>query len=335
MSEFIFGKIETELKDIFSDESIKFSYEISGGIVNRAALYSSQLNQSARSYFVKYNSTPVARRLFESESHSLKLLAQTHCVNVPSSYKVFSCKESPGAVHVLEFLPGLKPLSDFWPQFGQQIGQLHALNNQLIQQAKKGLQSIHQHGDTASMSLVPVEKFGGNWEHFMGTFTPGSGWRSSWQEMFIGDILAPLVDGVVEKYRDTLLQEKWSWLQRHLHKLFSSLPVVPSINHGDLCVANCGQTDQGPVIFDPSVWYGHNQLDLIIPHCEETFHKDFYEEYHRIIPKGPLWDECMLAYELFYNVVMLYHVEDKKMKCDMHRKADLVKEMLCKQFGAC
>jgi hypothetical protein len=89
-----------------------------------------------------------------------------------------------------------------------------------------------------------------------------------------------------------------------------------------------------PVVFDPSVLYGHSQLDLIIPHCEDKFDARFYEEYHRIIPKGPSWDECMLVYELFYNVVMLNHVDEERLKVGTHTKADKVKEMLCRQFGA-
>ena len=88
------------------------------------------------------------------------------------------------------------------------------------------------------------------------------------------------------------------------------------------------------VMFDPSVHYGHSQFDFIMSHAEEKFDDKFFEEYHRIVPKGPLWDECMLAYEFFYNVVMLYHVDEETFKLDMHTKADQVKAMLQSQFGA-
>ena len=87
-------------------------------------------------------------------------------------------------------------------------------------------------------------------------------------------------------------------------------------------------------MFDPSVQYAHSQFDLILSDMEEKFDDKFFEEYHRFVPKGPLWDECMLVYELFYNVVMLYHVEDGKYKEGTHVACEKVKEMLQSQFGA-
>ncbi|XP_070179634.1 fructosamine-3-kinase-like [Littorina saxatilis] len=274
----------------------------------------------------------MSQRMFDTEQQSLQLLASTGCViTVPASFKVFACADNPGAVHVLEYIKDLKPLTDHWAIFGKQMGRLHSYNAELLQRAKAGAQSVHQKGDTGQVEAV--DKFGSTWEHYIGTFTPGKGWRNSWQELFIGDILQPLVSGVVEKYREQGLQEKWTWLQRHLHKVFDQVPITPVITHGDLCVANFGQTEKGPVLFDPSVQYAHSQFELILSHTEEKFDDKFFEEYHRIVPKGPLWDECMLVYELFYNIVMLYHVDDEKYKTGIHAKADQVKQMLQSHFG--
>ena len=51
---------------------------------------------------------------------------------------------------------------------------------------------------------------------------------------------------LIFQYRDVQLQEKWAWLQHHLDKVFQGQTITPAINHGDLCVANCGQAQEKP-----------------------------------------------------------------------------------------
>lgn len=317
--------LEADVSAALGDETLQYVCDISGGIVNRAALFRS--NQSGQSFFVKYNGEHVAQNLFQSECSSLHLLASTHCVTVPTSVKVFQCPDGRGSVHVLEHIPDLKPLSDYWALFGQQIGRLHTYNRELLQRSKSREKSVHK------TQPAPVSKFGNSFEHFIGTFTPGLIWRDTWQELFIGDILSPLVTGLVQKYGDRLIEEKWAWLQLHLHKVFDEMHLVPAINHGDLCVANFGQTDQGPVLYDPSVQYGHSQFDLILSHMETKFDDKFFEEYHKILPKDDTWERVMLVYELFYNVAMWYHVDEAQFRSGTHSSAERVREMLQKTYG--
>lgn len=321
--------LEDDMRVELADDSLKYEHDVAGGIVNRAALFKSGKN--GESFFVKYNSQQVARTMFESERSSLQLLADTGCVSVPASVKVFQCSNSRGVVHVLEYIPGLRSLTDYWAEFGQQMGRLHMYNKELLQKVKNQETSVHQHSDTTC--LTAVHKFGSNFQHFIGTFTPGQVWRNTWQELFIADIMNPLITGVVEKYGDRELQEKWAWLKLHLHKAFEGVPITPTINHGDLCVANFGQTDKGPVLFDPSVQYAHSQFDLLLSHMEETFDDRFFEEYHKIIPKDASWDRVMLVYKLFYHIVMWYHVDEDKFRAGAHSSADQVTEILQKEFG--
>ena len=87
-------------------------------------------------------------------------------------------------------------------------------------------------------------------------------------------------------------------------------------------------------MFDPQVQYAHSVFDLIIPRMEEDFHPDFYTAYHKVIPKEPRWEDYMLVYELFYHLVMLYHVDDEKLQASLHPTADKVKDMLCNKYDA-
>ncbi|XP_025105573.1 fructosamine-3-kinase-like [Pomacea canaliculata] len=157
-------------------------------------------------------------------------------------------------------------------------------------------------------------------------------WRDTWQEYFIGDILQPLMSGLQTKYSDRTLSEKWAWLQRYIPKVFEKESLTPAINHGDLCLANFGQTEKGPVVFDPSVLYGHCQFDLILSYLEEAFDEQFFQEYHKIIPKSSRCNDFLLVYEFFYHAVMWYHIDDVKYQCSTHSSADRVKDMLQKQY---
>lgn len=51
------------------------------------------------------------------------------------------------------------------------------------------------------------------------------------------------------QYSDRTLSEKWAWLQRYIPKVFEKESLTPAINHGDLCLANFGQTEKGPGMF--------------------------------------------------------------------------------------
>lgn len=82
------------------------------------------------------------------------------------------------------------------------------------------------------------------------------------------------------------------------------------------------------VLFDPSVMYGHSQFDLILSHMEAQFEDTFFEEYHKIIPRGPHWDNCLKVYEFFYHLVSWYHIGEESCKTLTLQAADSVKEMI-------
>lgn len=86
------------------------------------------------------------------------------------------------------------------------------------------------------------------------------------------------------------------------------------------------------VVFDPSVLYGHCQFDLILSYLEEAFDEQFFQEYHKIIPKSSRCNDFLLVYEFFYHAVMWYHIDDVKYQCSTHSSADRVKDMLQKQY---
>lgn len=51
-------------------------------------------------------------------------------------------------------------------------------------------------------------------------------------------------------------------------------------------------------MFDPASFYGHHELDLI-PGTFGGFTQEFYDAYHKLIPKAPGFDSRRKLYMLF------------------------------------
>ena len=74
------------------------------------------------------------------------------------------------------------------------------------------------------------------------------------------------------------------------------------------------------VVFDPVAFYGHHELDLAIGGmgiCAD-FDTEFYQAYHKLIPRAPGFYQRQELYRLFqylmhwYVHVLLYRVAPKK-----------------------
>ena len=54
------------------------------------------------------------------------------------------------------------------------------------------------------------------------------------------------------------------------------------------------------VIFDPASFYGHHEFDLAIAGMFGGFNKQFYDAYHKLIPKAPGFPVRHKLYTLFH-----------------------------------
>ncbi|EFW22416.1 hypothetical protein D8B26_000899 [Coccidioides posadasii str. Silveira] len=100
--------------------------------------------------------------------------------------------------------------------------------------------------------------------------------------------------------------------------------VVPVVVHGDLWSGNVGRgkilrarisdddagfheekEDIGDVVYDPSACYAHSEFELGIMNMFGGFGRDFYEEYHCLVPKTEPVDEYVdrvKLYELYHHL---------------------------------
>lgn len=70
--------------------------------------------------------------------------------------------------------------------------------------------------------------------------------------------------------------------------------------HGDLWGGNAGECPDGPIIFDPAVFYGHHEYDLAIASMFGGFSQSFFKAYYKIIPKETGFEKRSHLYQLFH-----------------------------------
>lgn len=62
------------------------------------------------------------------------------------------------------------------------------------------------------------------------------------------------------------------------------------------------------VIFDPASFYGHHEFELAIAGMFGGFNKQFYDAYHRLIPKAPGFSVRHKLYTLFHYLNHWYDI---------------------------
>ena len=54
------------------------------------------------------------------------------------------------------------------------------------------------------------------------------------------------------------------------------------------------------VIFDPASWWADNEVDIAMTRLFGGFRKEFYEEYHKIIPARKGFEKRIIIYNLYH-----------------------------------
>ena len=68
-------------------------------------------------------------------------------------------------------------------------------------------------------------------------------------------------------------------------------------------VRNVGIEENGKgVIFDPASWWADSEVDIAMTRLFGGFEREFYEEYHKIIPIKEGFEKRMIIYN-FYHIL--------------------------------
>lgn len=238
---------------------------IDGGDVNECYF----IRSGALQYFVKMNSREHISA-YKAEAESLRHLRQTKKISVPDVVYLGILKEK--ALLVLDYI-SMQPIGD---------ESAYILGKQLA--------TLHQSGDQL--------EFGFDIDNFIGSTEQRNRWHRKWAHFFadhrIGFQLKLAEErgisfGNIEQIVDNVKIR----LSNHHPK--------PSLLHGDFWYGNVAQTDNGPIVFDPAIYWGDREVDIASTHLFGGFPAAFYHGYNEIWPL----DEGYEARKDLYN---LYHM---------------------------
>lgn len=241
---------------------------VGGGDINACW----RVEGGARVFFVKVNA---ADRLpmFEAEAVGLAEIAATRTVRVPQPVCTGSDKDAGWLV--LEYVELRSAGGKCMRELGHRLALLHTVTN---------------------------ERFGWSRDNTIGATpqvnTPGGDWIAFWRE----HRLRFQLDLAARNGHRGRLQQQGARLLEKLPAFFSGYAPIPSLLHGDLWGGNAGcDSESGPVIYDPAVYYGDREADIAMTELFGGFGSEFYSGYREAFPL----DAGYVTRKHLYN---LYHV---------------------------
>ncbi len=264
------------LQAIFEDTGLTITgYEqVHGGDINKA--YCLQADGSR--YFLKVNDATLYPNMFEQEAAGLDELRKQGELLVP---EVVQVGEAGGLQYLLlEWIEKGTAKEGFWEEFG------------------RGLAMIHK-------KQQPF--FGWKTDNYIGRLPQCNKKHNTWDEFYTECRIMPMVEILLNK--GDFNKEDIAAAGSFCNQLDQLYPVEhASLLHGDLWSMNFTVSAKGlPVIFDPSVYYGHREMDLGMTKLFGGFDRQFYDAYHEMYPLESGWEQRLKlseAYPLLVHAVM-------------------------------
>ena len=242
---------------------------VGGGCVHAAA----RISCADQSYFVKWATDVESGRSFQAEAAGLAALAAAGAVRTPS---VLRCAER---WLLLEWLPPQPATIESWRELGRGLARLHR---------------------------VSAPHFGWTSDNFIGALPQANQreaeWAIFWREQRLEAQLRLEPATRLLSSRD----------RAHFRVLFERLPELlgpgqqdePSLLHGDLWSGNAHSTLHTIALIDPSVYYGHREVDLAMADLFGGFAREFRAAYEAEWPvRAAGRAQRRACYQLYYLLV--------------------------------
>jgi fructosamine-3-kinase len=157
---------------------------------------------------------------------------------------------------------------------------------------------LRRSGDYATLGRMLAKlhrqtgpRFGWARDNYIGLAPQQNGWCDDWAEFWRDQRMRPQLDWARSK--------GFTFEMPDLTVLKSHQPQ-PSLLHGDLWSGNAGFIADGPVIFDPAVYYGDREADLAMTELFGGFPAAFYRAYSEAFPLAPGYEERKHLYNLYH-----------------------------------
>ncbi|HEX6157170.1 MAG TPA: fructosamine kinase family protein [Burkholderiales bacterium] len=128
-------------------------------------------------------------------------------------------------------------------------------------------------------------RFGWARDNYIGLSPQQNAWCDSWSEFWRERRLRP--------------QAERAGVRIDLDRIELHQPP-PSLLHGDLWSGNAGFTAEGPVIYDPAVYYGDREADLAMTELFGGFPRAFYDGYNEVFPLPDGYERRKHLYNLYH-----------------------------------
>jgi len=139
----------------------------------------------------------------------------------------------------------------------------------------------------AALHRHTSDRFGWGTDNWIGLAPQKNGWSTDWAAFFLEKRLRPQAARAGIELPDVK-----ALLAHHKPK--------PSLLHGDLWSGNAGFTADGPVIYDPAVYYGDREADLAMTELFGGFAPEFYAAYRKEFPLNAGYEKRKHLYNLYH-----------------------------------
>jgi len=253
-------------------EKITHHKPVSGGDISSAFFLKTPKNH----YFLKVNSNKDALAMFLAEKKGLEAISKTQTIATP---KVYQCKQYEHTAFILlEYIESKTPTSKDFETFAHQLANLHQ--------------------NTTS-------KFGYNNDNYIGSLSQSNRQHQNWTTFYLEKRIFPQLELARSKQllsTNDIPQKQQMY--RVCQELFQN--ITPSLLHGDLWSGNyLINTNDTPYLIDPSVYYGHNEVDIAMSRLFGGFSPSFYQTYEKHYPHSENTSARIDIYQLYYLLVHL------------------------------
>lgn len=143
----------------------------------------------------------------------------------------------------------------------------------------------------AEMHRKPGARFGWSRDNSIGSTPQENGWCDDWAEFWMARRMRPQIE---------LAKRNGFSISAPALRVLEGHKPQPSLLHGDLWIGNAGFTAEGPVVFDPAVYYGDREADLAMTELFGGFPREFYEAYGAAFPVEKGYERRKHLYNLYH-----------------------------------
>lgn len=158
----------------------------------------------------------------------------------------------------------------------------------------------------AALHRVTHASFGGGGDNFIATLPQSNRDHDTWEAFYRDERLEPLARRAIERrLLSSAHARSFDALYARLGELLGPLEP-PALLHGDLWGGNA-LVDAGgaPVLIDPSVYFGHREVDLAMMRLFGGFDRATFDAYDEALPLSEGHEDRV---ELFQLYPLLVHV---------------------------